>query len=120
MPFSSYKRVTIIPVATFDHILERVLSLDNSKQYFKPVTGKDLDEYKRADFKARNNFTETHYYKIASMSLKLYKQAVRNGKDIEGNELTSEEINTLEQLIKIAENEISITQKRFDAENGQD
>jgi len=71
-------------------------------------------DHNREGYKARNNFTDSDYYKIVSLSMKFYRQGVEYGKDIAGNDLTEEEIKICEILIEKMIKEMAITKEAFE------
>jgi hypothetical protein len=65
----------------------------NEKEFYKDKASRDdFKDCRREDFKARNNFTDSMYYRICKVTIKLYKQALETGKDVHGNDLSSEEL----------------------------
>jgi hypothetical protein len=77
------------------------------------------DEYRnhtREEYKKRNSFTDSDYYKIVSFSMKLYKQCAETGKDVLGNALPQEEIKIAENLIVRMTREIALAEEQFNAD----
>ncbi|MDR7207650.1 hypothetical protein [Priestia megaterium] len=71
-------------------------------------------DHNREGYKQRNNFTDSDYFKIVSLSMKFYRQGVEYGKDIAGNDLTEEEIKICEILIEKMKREMAITKEAFE------
>jgi len=70
-------------------------------------------DHVREEYKKRNGFTDSDYYKIVSFSMKLYKQCAETGKDVLGNELPLEEIKIAENLIVRMTKEIAMAEEQF-------
>jgi hypothetical protein len=83
------------------------------------MQGKDYINDQREMYKERNDFTNTDYYKIVSLSMKFYKQGAETGKDMYGNNLTDEEIKICEMLVKKMTVEIAEAEKNFMKEDEQ-
>jgi hypothetical protein len=65
----------------------------HEKEFYKGKGNHDtFKDDRREEFKQRNSFTDTMYYRICSVTIKLYKQVLETGKDALGNELTKEEL----------------------------
>jgi hypothetical protein len=65
----------------------------HKKEFYKDKGNHDtFKDDRREAFKARNSFTDSMYYRICKVTIKLYKQALETGKDIHGNDLSSEEL----------------------------
>ena len=65
----------------------------HEKEYYKGKGNHDtFKDCRREDFKERHSFTDTMYYRICAVTIKLYKQVLETGKDAHGNALTSEEL----------------------------
>jgi hypothetical protein len=65
----------------------------HEKEFYKDkATPDNFKDDRREAFKARNSFTDTMYYRICKVTIKLYKQALETGKDVHGNDLSSEEL----------------------------
>jgi hypothetical protein len=77
------------------------------------MQGKEYINHAREEYKKRNNFTDTDYYKIVSFSVKLYKQCAETGKDVLGNDLTEEEVKMSEMLIKRMTGELKMNEEEF-------
>jgi hypothetical protein len=71
-------------------------------------------DHNREGYKKRNNFTDSDYYKIVSLSMKFYEQGVKYGKDIAGNDLTEEEIKICDMLIEKMIKEMALTKEAFE------
>lgn len=65
----------------------------HEKEFYKGKGNHDtFKDDRREEFKERNNFTDTMYYRICKVTIKLYKQVLETGKDALGNELSSDEL----------------------------
>jgi hypothetical protein len=65
----------------------------HDKEYYKDKARPDnFKDVRREEFKERNSFTDTMYYRICSVTIKLYKQVLETGKDALGNDLSSDEL----------------------------
>ena len=73
-----------------------------------------IADHNREGYKKRNNFNDSDYYKIVSLSMKFYRQGVEYGKDIAGNDLTEEEIKICGILIEKMTREMAITKEAFE------
>lgn len=74
----------------------------------------DYVGHQREQYKKRTGFTDSDYYKVVTLSMKFYKQAVEHRKDISGHELTDEEVNICESLIIKMNKEIALAKKKFE------
>lgn len=85
------------------------------KNYFKgsDVDGNAYKDNEREQYKKRTGFTDTDYYKIVTLSCKLYKQGYETSKDIEGNDLSEEEISICKMLYGKMQNEIKLAEDKF-------
>jgi hypothetical protein len=73
----------------------------------------DYRDHNRQEYKQRTGFNDTQYYKVVSLSLKFYEQAVKTGKDIEGNSLTPEEIAICDGLVSKMKREMELHREQF-------
>jgi len=65
----------------------------HEREFYKDKASQDdFKDCRREDFKERNSFTDTMYYRICSVTIKLYKQVLETGKDALGNDLSSDEL----------------------------
>lgn len=93
--------------------------MDDSREYFRnTANANEFENHKRDEFKKRNEFNDTGYFKIADFSLRLFEQALQAGKDVYQNDLTSEEMQLLEKLVNVAKKELNIN--RIDYERDQE
>jgi hypothetical protein len=74
---------------------------------------KQYKNHTREEYKKRNNFTDSDYYKIVSFSVKLYEQCAETGRDVLGEDLTEEEINIAKMLIKRMQGELKLHEAEF-------
>jgi hypothetical protein len=74
----------------------------------------NMVDHQRDEYKKRTGFNDTQYFKVVSLSMKFYKQAVEHGKDISGNELSEEEINICAGLVQKMTKEIELAKKKFE------
>ncbi|MGG0487205.1 hypothetical protein ABEY65_28045 [Priestia aryabhattai] len=74
----------------------------------------DYVGHQREAYKQRTGFTDTDYFKVVSLSMKFYKQAVEHRRDISGHELTEEEINICAGLIQKMTKEIELAKQKFE------
>lgn len=88
--------------------------MDSGRQYYDGVGKDDYTDYVRKGYKERNQFSDTDYYKVVSFSVKLYKQAVKVGNDIEGNPLSPEEIGIADNLINRMAKELDLHREAFE------
>lgn len=70
----------------------------------------------REEYKRRNNFSDTDYYKIVSFSVKLYEQCAETGKDVLGADLSEEEIKIAKGLIVRMQGELKLHEEQFNAD----
>ena len=65
----------------------------HEREFYKDKGNHDtFKDCRREDFKERHSFTDSMYYRICKVTIKLYKQVLETGKDALGNELSSEEL----------------------------
>lgn len=88
--------------------------MNSGRQYFDGMSKDGYTNHVREDYKKRNNFSDTDYYKIVSFSVKLYKQAVKVKNDIEGNPLSPEEVAIADNLIKRMAKELELHREAFE------
>lgn len=88
--------------------------MNSGRQYYDGMGKDGYTNYVREGYKKRNNFSDTDYYKVVSFSVKLYKQAVKVKKDIEGNPLSPEEIAVADNLIKRMAGELELHREAFE------
>jgi hypothetical protein len=84
------------------------------------VNKNDFKDHNREEYKQRTGFTDTQYYKVVSLSLKFYEQAGKTGKDIEGNDLTPEEIAICNGLVSKMKNEMALHEEQFIKDGGKE
>ncbi|MFX5502489.1 hypothetical protein ACM5ME_21205 [Bacillus subtilis] len=88
--------------------------MNSDRNYFEGVGKDSYTDFLRQEYKKRNSFSDTFYYKIVDFSVKLYTQAVKVGNDIEGNPLSPEEIAIAETLIKRMAVELELHREAFE------
>lgn len=92
--------------------------MNSNKDYFKgKADNNDFDEFKRDDFKSRTGFEETTLFKMSQVSIKLFSQAVQQGKDVNGNDLTPTEIKLADQFLSMAKKEVEHNRAKFDEQD---
>ncbi|WP_045513865.1 hypothetical protein [Bacillus amyloliquefaciens] len=88
--------------------------MNSDRKYFEGVGKDSYTDFLRQEYKKRNSFSDTFYYKVVDFSVKLYKQAVKVGNDIEGNPLSPEEIAIADTLIKRMAVELELHRESFE------
>jgi hypothetical protein len=94
--------------------------MDNNREYFKGKANRDdFKDDRREEFKDRNSFTDTMYYRICDVTIKLYKQVLETGKDAHGNDLTSRELEAVKFSHDANLSELEKAEKKFMEKQGE-
>jgi hypothetical protein len=88
--------------------------MNSEKEYYKDKVGHDdFKDSRREEFKERNSFTDTMYYRICKVTIKLYKQVLETGKDVNGNALSAEEMEAVKFSHDSNISELEKAEKKF-------
>jgi hypothetical protein len=88
--------------------------MNSGRKYFEGVDADDFKTYEREEYKKRNDFNDTDYYKVVSFSMKLYQQAVSEKKDMLGEPFSKEELAIAANLIERMTGELAMHREAFE------
>ncbi|MCY8256390.1 hypothetical protein MOC12_20745 [Bacillus spizizenii] len=91
--------------------------MNSGKKYFTGVNSDHFRKYESNEFKKRHSFSESEYYKIINITIKLLKQAVTVGKDIEGDVLSPDEKQSASRLLERLDFELEYARKSYEEQD---